>query len=191
MCRSVPQTPVLSTRIRTSSLPNPGTGTSSSLRPGSAPALTSAFIAARFRVHDPARHTAVSAYPPPPAAVSRWSRTLSLRAASPARSSQPPTIADDHNVACRQWTPLHSAGPEQVVEQHREDCATSSAKSALRRPGVQQAGPFGHGGGLHPAGDAELADDVADVYPGRLGADVQLGADLGVGVPRRHEPQHR
>src|SRR5215831_17493513 len=44
MCKSVPQTPVLSTRISTSSLPTAGTGTSSSQRPGSARALTSAFI---------------------------------------------------------------------------------------------------------------------------------------------------
>src|SRR5215467_11461000 len=44
MCKSVPQTPVLSTRISTSSLPSAGTGTSSSQRPGSARALTSAFI---------------------------------------------------------------------------------------------------------------------------------------------------
>src|SRR5689334_5281258 len=44
MCKSVPQTPVLSTRISTSSLPIAGTGTSSNQRPGSARALTSAFI---------------------------------------------------------------------------------------------------------------------------------------------------
>src|ERR1700722_11048961 len=53
MCRSVPQTPVLSTRIRTSSRPTAGTGTSSSLRPGSAFAFTSAFIAALTQPNRP------------------------------------------------------------------------------------------------------------------------------------------
>src|SRR6266567_4105794 len=44
MCRSVPQTPVRSTRIRTSSRPIPGTGTSCIHSPASARTLTSAFI---------------------------------------------------------------------------------------------------------------------------------------------------
>src|SRR5258708_19244355 len=44
MCRSVPQTPVRRTLIRTSSLPTAGTGTSSSHNPASARTLTSAFI---------------------------------------------------------------------------------------------------------------------------------------------------
>ena len=42
MCRSVPQMPVLRTRIRTSLIPISGSGTSSSQSPGSAFALTSA-----------------------------------------------------------------------------------------------------------------------------------------------------
>src|SRR6185312_962219 len=44
MCRSVPQMPVLSTRINTSLMPGSGTGTSSSHRPGFAWLLTRAFI---------------------------------------------------------------------------------------------------------------------------------------------------
>jgi len=35
---------------------------------------------------------------------------------------------------------------------------------------VQQTGAFGQGGGLDPAGDGELAQDVADVHAGRGGA---------------------
>ena len=46
ICRSVPQMPVTSTRIRTSLMPNSGTGTSSSQRPGSGRLFTSAFISA-------------------------------------------------------------------------------------------------------------------------------------------------
>src|SRR2546425_496643 len=45
MWRSVPQMPVLWTRMRTSLMPGLGTGTSSSQRPGFECALTSAFIA--------------------------------------------------------------------------------------------------------------------------------------------------
>jgi hypothetical protein len=48
---------------------------------------------------------------------------------------------------------------------------------------LQQACPFGYRGGLDPSGDAELAQDVADVDPSGLGADLQLGADVGVGAP--------
>ncbi len=44
MCRSVPQIPVRSTRINTSLMPMPGTGTSSSQIPGSGFFLTRAFI---------------------------------------------------------------------------------------------------------------------------------------------------
>ena len=43
MCTSVPQIPVLATRILTSLIPTPGSGTSSSQRPGSARLFTSAF----------------------------------------------------------------------------------------------------------------------------------------------------
>jgi hypothetical protein len=56
---------------------------------------------------------------------------------------------------------------------------------------VQQAGAFGQGGGLHPAGGAELAQDVADVHPGRLTADAWLGADLRAAAPGGQQPQHR
>src|SRR5687767_14831201 len=45
MWRSVPQIPVLCTRISTSLMPQVGSGTSCSHRPGSDFALTSAFIA--------------------------------------------------------------------------------------------------------------------------------------------------
>src|SRR5713101_6351857 len=44
MCRSVPQMPARSTRINTSLMPTPGSGTSSSHKPGLAFFLTSAFI---------------------------------------------------------------------------------------------------------------------------------------------------
>src|SRR5689334_19567406 len=43
MCKSVPQTPVRSTLIKTSLIPISGSGTSSSHKPGSARRLTSAF----------------------------------------------------------------------------------------------------------------------------------------------------
>src|SRR5579863_3398875 len=52
MCRSVPQIPVLSTRMSTSSRPATGTGTSSTTRPGSARALTRAFTGPTLSARD-------------------------------------------------------------------------------------------------------------------------------------------
>ena len=54
-------------------------------------------------------------------------------------------------------------------------------------PGTQQAGALGQGRGLDPAGDAEFAQDVADVHARGLGADVQLGADLAEQARARHD----
>ena len=68
--------------------------------------------------------------------------------------------------------------------------ARATDLTVFRVAGGQQAGAFGYGGGLDPAGDAELAQDVADVHAGGAGADVQLGADLGVGAPGGQQPQH-
>src|SRR5579862_3213934 len=52
MCRSVPQIPVLSTRMSTSSRPASGSGTSSTTRPGSARALTRAFTGPTLSARD-------------------------------------------------------------------------------------------------------------------------------------------
>ena len=48
MCRSVPQMPVLKTRMSTSLIPMVGSGTSCSQRPGSDFALTSAFMGRNY-----------------------------------------------------------------------------------------------------------------------------------------------
>jgi hypothetical protein len=56
---------------------------------------------------------------------------------------------------------------------------------------VQHACPLGQRSGLDPAGNLELAQDVADMHAGCFRADVQLGTDLRVGPAAREEPQHR
>src|SRR5215470_4435122 len=66
-----------------------------------------------------------------------------------------------------------------------------SGAQCLALLGGAQAGVFGEGGGLHPVGHAELAQDVGDVNASGPGADVQLGADLRVGASRRKQAQHR
>ncbi len=48
---------------------------------------------------------------------------------------------------------------------------------------------MGHGGGLDPAPDVELAQDPRDVDARGLGAHVQLGADLAVGAADGDEAQ--
>src|SRR6516164_9577457 len=48
----------------------------------------------------------------------------------------------------------------------KEMPARDSRREGLGLPLVQQAGAFGDGGGLHPAGDSELAQDAADVHAG-------------------------
>jgi hypothetical protein len=65
-----------------------------------------------------------------------------------------------------------------------------SRARALGLLGIEQAGLFGKGGGLHPVGDAELAQDAGDMHAGGLRADVQLGADLRVGAPGPEQAQY-
>ena len=55
---------------------------------------------------------------------------------------------------------------------------------------VEQARVVGDRGGLDPAGDAELGQDVGDVHAGRLGADEQRLGDLTVAAALGHQPQH-
>ena len=89
---------------------------------------------------------------------------------------------------CCQWAPLRTAGLNKLSNSIGRVAPAGRTETALALRGVQQVGTFGHGSGLHPAGDAELAEDVADVHPGGLGADVQLGTDLGVGAPGCQQP---
>ena len=80
-----------------------------------------------------------------------------------------------------------------VNRRGRADVSRVGTRAVFRVAGgpAGRRGP-GHGGGLYPAGDAELAQDVADVHAGGAGADVQLGADLaGVGAPGGQQRQHR
>jgi len=65
-----------------------------------------------------------------------------------------------------------------------------SAAARLGLPVVNEPDAFGQGGGLYPAGHAQLAQDAGHVHAGRLGADEQLRADLGIGQPGREQPEH-
>ena len=56
--------------------------------------------------------------------------------------------------------------------------------------GSGDPGALGDGGGLDPAADTQLAQDVRDVDAGRLLGDVELGADLAVGAAGGHQGQH-
>ena len=57
-------------------------------------------------------------------------------------------------------------------------------------PGCTSADLVGQDHGLHPVAQAELGEDVADVgLHGRL-ADDELGGDLAVGQPARHQLEH-
>jgi hypothetical protein len=61
------------------------------------------------------------------------------------------------------------------------DAATAAAPvstTARRWPASLQAQAVGDCGGLHPAGDAQLGQDVGDVHAGGRGADEQRLGDL-------------
>src|SRR5216684_2993213 len=78
-------------------------------------------------------------------------------------------------IATRSWKSLSGKRP---------------ARNARRGSASKETEAVGRGGGLAPAGRAELAQNVGHVHAGGLHGDEQLAGDLPVAVPGRDEPEH-
>src|SRR5262245_47519101 len=94
-----------------------------------------------------------------------------------------------HHTA-RLTTPHAAASPSRAAAPAAAYCLGLGKASCVGRMSVEEPQPVSGGGGLAPAGHAELGEDAGDVHADGLGADEQALADLLVGPPVSQVAQH-
>src|SRR5688500_10858691 len=93
-----------------------------------------------------------------------------------------PSVGLGHSCCMR--SPRQGVMPRTSVETSVDlEWGSGSGSSDQRVAG-------GHGGGLAPVGDPELAEHVGDVFAGGVGADEELLGDLRVGEALTEQLQH-